>query len=1026
LKPVLRRRPVCLGLSIATILVIAPADPAAFAAQPFEDWAQTRSDLPADPLVRFGVLPNGMRYAIRRNATPKRVVSIRLRIGAGSLMETEEQAGLAHIVEHMSFRGTTHVPQSEEWKGLQRLGMAMGADVSAFTTDTQTFYQFDLPDADPHTLDVGLLRMRETASEILMHPDALEAERGTVLSEMRTRDTPSYRTQRAELAFFYKGQPIATHVPIGTVDNIEHAPASALTAFYRAYYRPERATLIVVGDADPDQVEALIKAHFADWTPDGQPGADPVLGPPPPRAFETQLVVDPKLSRAIVIGWIAPYDPSPHTVARVRRNLVESIGLAVLNHRLQRIASQADRPFLSAQVFRQDQARSARLTALSVDVDPIHWRGALTAAETARRQALTFGVRQEEVDREIATFLADYQAAADGATTRPTPIIANGLLATADSGTVFTSAQENLALVKQTTSGLTAAEVTEALRRLFTGNGPLVFMSSPIVVDGGQSALASAFQSAETASIKPPAADASLVWPHASFGPPGSVASSQTVPDLGVTLVQFANGVRLTIKPTTFSANQVLVEAKIGHGLLDLPTDRGTARWAADAGALVLGGLKAISFEDMQRVLASKVYSINFGTRDDAFVLSGGTTPGDLDTQLQVLAAYATAPGWRPEAFDRVRAAARPQLNNFAASPDGVVSRDLGALLHDGDPRWATVTPLDLAFSQPADARGALEGPLSTGAIEVTIVGDVSVERAAAAVAATFGALPYRPETPSPSPESRQARFPPSTPMPVLRRHKGRPDQAVALIAWPAPDFYSDPQRSRDLRILEQIIQARLFEELRIGAGASYVPETALETSTVFPGYGYLDAAAEVPPDKIDLFYDVVGRIAADLKANQVSQDELDRAKAPRVDLFTKSQQTNGYWLNVLNGAQADPRKFDIVRSTIPNLQHVSAADVQRAARLVLDDSRAWKLEVLPGMAAAPRVANGEVTLDCALVSEKLSDCRVVRESPPGLGLGAEAVANAGRWTPTPKLLARLKDGRVQFSVPIPVADPSS
>jgi zinc protease len=1016
---------VVMALFAATAVLAAPT------AAPVENWPQLHGDLLADPRVRFGNLPNGMRYAIMRNATPKDEVSIRLRIGAGSLTETDAQQGLAHMVEHMSFRGTTHVPQSEAWKGLQRLGMSMGADVSAFTSDTQTFFQFDLPNADLSSLDTGLMRMRETASEILMRPDALEAERGTILSEMRTRDTPGLRTSRAELAFFYRGQPVATHLPIGTLANIEHAPAAALKTFYRAFYRPERATLIVVGDIDPDLVEDRIRAHFAGWTPIGPPGAPPPLGEPLARGQETQLIVDPALSRAIAVGWVAPYDASPQTQAKLKLGLIENIGLSVVNHRFQRMASRPDRPFLSAQLTRQSQARSARMVMLGVDIDPAHWSSALTAADIVRRQVVQFGVRQDEVDREIAGYRAEYQAAADGGATRPTPGLASALLASADNNAVFTSPEDNIRLIKEITDGLTAVQVTDALRELFKASGPLVFIASPVPIEGGETALTSAFKAAESEPISPSAADAGLAWPYVGFGAPGEVAERRDVDDLGVTLVRFANGVRLTIKPTKFSADQVLVQAVVGQGLLELPTDRGTARWALDSGAFVLGGLKTISYEDMQQVLSSKVYGVSFGTRDDGFLLSGGTTTGDLDTQLQVLTAYVTAPGWRPEAFDRVRAAAAPQLNNLAASPGGVMSRDIGLLLHNGDPRWATVTLLDLAFTRLADARAVLDPPLTGGPIEVTVVGDVTVERAIAAVAATLGDLPPRPDTATPPAQALQVRFPGPTPTPVLRHHKGRPDQSMALIAWPAPDFHSDPQRSRDLRILEQIIQARLFEQLRIAEGDSYVPETTLETSTVFPGYGYIDAAAEVPPGKIARFFDIIAKITSDLKTRQVSPDELDRARTPRVDLFTKSQQTNGYWLTVLTGAQADPRKLDVIRSTIPDLKHVTAAGVRIAAQTVLVDANAFKLEILPTLAADPAApkpaeANGLVAVTCTVDADKLTDCRVIREDPPGRGLGGEAIAVAGKLTADAKLGQKDKGGRVTFAIWLPLPDPSN
>jgi zinc protease len=971
-----------------------------------------------------------MRYAIMRNATPRGEVSIRLRIDAGSLAERDDQQGFAHLIEHMSFRGTTHVPQSEEWTGLQRLGMAMGADVSAFTTNTETFYQLDLPNADPNTLDTGLIRMRETASEILMRPDALEAERGTVLSEERTRDTPGLRTSRAELAFFYQGQPIATHLPIGTRDNIEHAPAAALLDFYRAFYRPERATLIVVGDADPDRVEARIRSHFSDWRPVGLPGVEPSLGRPASRGAEARLVVDPNLSRAITVAWVSPYDANPRTIEAIRRRTLESVALAVVNHRLARLASLSGGPFLSALVSAQDLAGSASVASLTIDMDPQHWQGALVAADTARRQALQFGVTQDEVDRVVAAIRATCQAQADGAATRATPALASALLSTADANVVFASPTENLALISRIIDGLTAADVTAALRGMYTGAGPLVFVSSPIPIPGGEASVLAAFNGAEASPLSAPAPEMQAVWPYQSFGLPGRVVERRMVDDLGLTQVRFANGVRLTVKPTRFSQNQVLVQARIGAGVLELPKTKGNAAWAADAGAYLLGGLNAISYDDLQQALSSKVYGLAFNTREDAFVLSGATTTGDLDTQLQLIAAYIDAPGWRPEAFERVRAAAAPQLNTFAASPEGVVRRDIGMLLHDGDPRWATVTPVGLAFARLTDVRATLDTPLAGGPIEVTVVGDVSAPRAIAAVAATLGALPQRAEPAPPPPDAMQVSFPAPTAAVVVRHHKGRADQAMALIAWPAPDFYSGPQRSRALRILEQIFQARLFEQLRIRQGASYVPETGLETSAIFPGYGSLYAAAEVPPDKIDLFFDITAKIAADLRRREVSPDELRRAKDPRVDLFTKSAQTNGYWLTMLGGSQADARKLDVVRSAVPDLERVTAAEVRQAAQAVLIDQRAWRLKVLPpdpgqASSAAPAQSTGLVTINCDRQGSRLADCQVVREDPPGYGLGAEAVVLADKLSSLPKASPE-KDGRITFTIRLSLPDPSA
>jgi zinc protease len=476
-------------------------------------------------------------------------------------------------------------------------------------------------------------------------------------------------------------------------------------------------------------------------------------------------------------------------------------------------------------------------------------------------------------------------------------------------------------------------------------------------MDGGEAGVSRMFAQIEAKPVAPRPVDAKLVWPYTDFGRPGKVADQRLIGDLDTHFVRFANGVRLTIKQTKFSADQVLVSVKVGDGLLDLPTDRKTARWAADDGAYVLGGLKSISFEDIETALNAKAYGVNFTTRDDGFYLTGATRPVDLDTEMQLLTAYVTDPGWRPEAFERARASVGPEIVKLIASPTGVMQLDLPALLHNGDARWIQPNFNELTGASLEDMKSVIAGPLGSGQIEVTVVGDVTPEQAIHAVAATLGALPPRPAAAPPPAQALQVHFPPPNLKPFIAHHRGRQDQALALIAWPTLDNLVDPQKVRDIRVLEQIIELRLFSQLRVADGAAYEAQTGLDSSEVFPGYGDVYAFAEVPPDKTDLFFDVVAKITADLRAHEVTADELERGRRPRVELFTQNQQNNGYWLGALSDAQSEPAKLDLIRSTIPDLKAVTAKGVHDAAMTYFTDERAFRLVILPvpqTAAAAP------------------------------------------------------------------------
>lgn len=909
-------------------------------------WPQAASDIKADPSVRFGELPNGMRYAVMRNATPAGQTSIRLRIGSGSLEENDAQQGLAHVLEHMAFKGSTHVPQGEMIKILQRNGLAFGPDTNASTGWTQTVYQLDLPRSDDALIDTGLMLMRDTGSELLIDPNALATERGVVLSEERLRDTPEYHAEKAQLELLAHGQRITRRYPIGMVDVVQNAPASLIRDFYRANYRPNRATLIVVGDVDPAAVEAKIKARFSDWAAVGPETAPPDLGQVEKRGLTVSVVHLPGAQTLSYIAWARPYDDAPDTVAKRRRETVENLALAVLNRRLAKLATGSNPPFISADSSFENLLHSEKVAVIEADTATDGWRPALTTIEQEVRRLVTYGVAKAEIDREIAQAKAGLVNVVAGADTRPTPDLASALVDTVDANTVFTDPAEDLALYEASVNDITPAEVDAAAHAIFAGSGPLVEVESPAPVSGGEAAVAKTYAESSAVPVKAPLAEAELTWPYTHFGTLGVVRTRHDIADMGAVAVRFANGVALTVKPTKLRKDQVLVAVDIGGGREDLPRDRPDSSWTASA--FIDGGFTAMSLEDSQRALNGHIFDADFSIGDSAFQLRGSTRPEDLAVEMQVLAAHVVDPGYRPEAFERLRTSYLTFLPQMAATPGGVMRRDFEALIHDGDPRWATPTEVQLQAAKPEALKTLLAGPLAHAPIEITIVGDVSVEAAIAEVAATFGALPPRPVSETLSPAGRTAVFPPPNLTPVMLTHSGRADQAMAMIAWPVPDFYQDLQGSRAAVLAGQVLEDRVIQKLRIAEGATYSPDVQVTLSETFPHYGDAYVTVETPPQKIPGFFADVAAITADLRDHGATADELERARNPRVTTIQRAQLTNEYWLARLEGSITDPRRLDIIRTTLPDYAKVSLADVQAAARTWFVDDKAWKLVVKP------------------------------------------------------------------------------
>ena len=937
----------------AVAMPVSSTAPAAVAqnAQPSSAWAQAASDIPADPAVRFGTLPNGMRYAIMKNATPPGQASLRLRIAAGSLMENDDQLGLAHFMEHMAFNGTTNVPENDLLRILERLGLAFGADTNAFTSFDQTAYTLELPRTNDETVDTSLRIMREQVSEALMKAEAIDEERGVIEGEERLRNTPGLRSLKAQIALLAPGQRLANRLPIGDLSIIRSAPRERFVEFYNAYYRPERATMIAVGDFDVDQMEAKIKATFGDWTPKAADGPNPDLGTVAPRSAETRILVEPGIQSSIQLNWIRNPDLDPDTVAERREALVQNLGLAVLNRRLGEIARADNPPFIGASASKGSLFDTVDLGSVSASFNPGGLKRALETIEQEQRRLVQFGVTQTELDREIANTRTALENAVQAAATRSTPALANALLGSANDDKVFSSPADNLARFEASVKDLKAEQVSTAVKAVFEGYGPLALVITPEAIEGGEAGVTAALEASRTVAVTARAEQAQLEWPYANFGAAAVPSSRTEVAAVGATVVTFPNGVRLTVKPTDFKDEQILMTVRTGIGEEGLPTDRFTSQMLAPM-VFTQGGLGKLTADELSRVLTGKIYSAGFSIDGDAYQLSGATRPADLQLQMQVLAAYLTDPGLRPAPFEQIKAFFPQILTQQRATPGGAFGIQAAGLLASGDKRETVPAASDIAaFTLDELKQGVIQG-MASGPIDIVMVGDVTVDDAIKAVASTFAALPARAPAAQPLPGSDQRRFPAPTAQPVRLTHSGPAEQALGYIAWPTTDSVDDRTEARKVNILAEVFKLRVLEEIREKQALAYSPRVASSSSDVFKGYGSIFVMAETAADKIPAFYAAVDAITASLRDAPVTEDELNRARLPVIESLRRSQAGNEYWLGQLEDLAAKPASLEQIQTHISDLESFTAADIQAAARQYLKADTAWKAEVVSDKAA--------------------------------------------------------------------------
>lgn len=920
-------------------------------------WAHDASDLKPDAAIVWGRLDNGLRYAIRPNAEPKDRVSLRLLVLAGSFHETEAERGLAHFLEHMAFNGTTHFPPGQLVEYFQRLGLEFGADTNASTGFERTLYKLELPKHDPASIEEGFRALRDYADGMLLGPDEIERERGIILSEKRDRDSVEFRAMMAEYEFVLGSTLVPRRLPIGEDAVIRGATRQQFLDFYRSWYRPERMAVVVVGQIKPADVAPLIAAAFGSLrAPGTPPRAEPELG----HVATTETVVaklhhDPELSRtSIALQTVTPCEREPDTAATRVRDLPRGIACAIVNRRLSELAKKDGAPFTGASTNVGEMFDLVRNATIDVTASkPELWREALAVIEQELRRALEFGFQPAELREIVANELNNLDESVKQAATRRSPGLAEEIAEAIGDERVVTDAVADRDLFRPALEKITVEDCLRALREAWSAPGRLIFVSGNLPLANPQEEIADAYAKSAAVKLQATARIEESAWAYTDFGAPGAIAARREVADLGITEVEFANGVKLNLKKTDFQAAEIHLSVRLGGGMLTLPADKPGLNLFFNAAARAMG-LGRHSIDDLRRILAGRSVGAGFSAANDSFVLSGSTKPDDLELELQLLAAFATDPGFRPEAERLIRRGLAQHFQRLTHVPDGPVQLELSRLLASGDHRFGLPSEETIARYTMDDLRAWITPALRDSAIEIGVVGEIDPERTIALVAKTFGALPRRTAKPAYAAERKVGV--PARGFEERRTVQTEIPRGLLLLFWPTADAWDAP-RARRLGVLAAIFEDRLRVKVREGLGGAYSPGAGNSSSDTFTGYGYLSARVDVDPAMTDAILSAVREIAESLRTGGVTEDELARAKQPILTSLDESIRTNGYWLGaVLSAAQEQPIRLDWSRTRRTDTESISKADIDALAAGYLRREREIVFVVLPEKPAVPPI----------------------------------------------------------------------
>lgn len=923
------------------------------ACQPKEDGAAldggaALAELQADEAVTYGTLANGMRYAVMQNDTPTQTASIRMRFDTGSLNEDDDIQGLAHFLEHMAFNGSENLPEGEMTKTLERYGLAFGADTNAYTSFDETVYMLDLPNVSEELFDVTLKIMRETASNLLLEQEAIDRERGVVLSEKRRRDSPGYRAQLASLDFFLSGTHIIDRLPIGTTEDLNAIDREDFVQFYQGHYRPEEAFLVVVGDVEPDFVVAKIEQYFADWEGQGPALPDTPPGAAQPRGMDVGFFSDPDVQTSVSISVLRPFTEYPDTAENRKLGLIEGLGNSILNRRFSTIARAEGAPFIAAGASYNDMFEAADIASLNISTQSDRWEGALAAGEQELRRALQYGFTQAELDEQLANYRKSLEVAAQTATTRRTPSLAGSLVSSFANESVFTTPQSSLERFESFADDITPDMVWEAFKGVWEGvdESPMLYLTHNEAIEGAEDKVKAAFEASRAVAVEPLAVTETAEFAYQDFGPSGTIVTRDLIEPEDIHTITFENGVKLNLKKTDFDKDSIAITASFGDGFLSLPADKLAVR---DIFQYVVGagGLEAHSADELQRIFAGKVVGASLGYSDTDFSLSGTTVPDNLRDQLNLMTAYFVAPGFRTEAESRYDDWYKGYYPTIDTTPQGRASKEVQRLIRSGDPRYGMSSMEDTLAATTQDVKDWLLPFMQTAPIEIGIVGDVDIDATIEAVAATFGALPARTGTPGDYTQQRKVSFPDGNKTPVTLYHKGEDNRAMISVFWPGPDGV-ERERSRRLSVLRRVFSNRLIDVIREEEGASYSPSAFGVASRDYPGFGYVGTSLDLKPDDVERMITVLDKIAADFKAGNITQDDFDRAMKPILENLDTSLESNNYWMGVVEDIQSDPDSLIDHRSREAAYQNMTLEDIKPYAAQIFDGDKAFRVNVLP------------------------------------------------------------------------------
>lgn len=893
--------------------------------------------LPVGPQVMVGTLANGLTYYIQKNSRPAKRVELRLVVKAGSILEDDDQLGLAHFTEHMAFNGSTHFKKHELVSYLQSIGLKFGADLNAYTGFNETVYILPIPTDKPENIEKGFLVLQDWAQGVSFNDADIDLERAIVLEELRLGKGAQDRMNKVLWPRIFSGSQYAKRLPIGTEDNLRGFTYEAVKRFYKDWYRPNLMAVVVVGDIEVAAAKALVESHFAALK---NPDSERVRTYPsiPSRAGSEAVVVTDKEAgnNAMTIRYPVQAAPTVLTLGDYRLNLVEQLFAVMMGQRMQELTQQANPPFVGGgsgvgRLVPGFQSFQSGATLGRQGAGP-----AVDALVLENERARQFGFGEAELERSKKDLLRQVEKAQAEREKTDSGRYASEYLRNFLEREPIPGIDNELDYIRTMLPTIGLADVNAFARAVIPENAAkLVIYTGSDQPDSAaptEPQLLSKVAQAEQRTVV--ARTEKTVAPRLMEKLPqrGHVVAERQQPLLGLTEWDLSNGVKVILKPTDFQNDEIVMSARRhgGQSRYDLVDQFNAAYSSQVAGSMGVSDFTPI---DLKNMLAGKVVRVGFGLDRFSDVVTAASSTADLETMLQLVALKFSEPRHDAQLFTSFQTRSQDAVKNNRERPEVVFGDAVQLTVFNNHPRARRSARAE-DFEQLTLARTSeiyRERFSSAKGFTFIFVGSFTREAIEPLITTYLGSLP----TPDLSSGYVDMGIRPVSGVVKKSVHAGAEFKSIVALRFAGDASYSEDEQAR-VRALADVLEIRMVEVLREKLTLIYTASVSGGLTRIpYPSYDF-GLTLPCSPDNVDKVIAAAFAEIDKLQQNGPDANDLVKVKQNWRVANRKSMRENSHWLGELQMAESHGTDPARILNFEQRAEAITVDDVQAAAKRYL------------------------------------------------------------------------------------------